>query len=48
MTPTGDGDAAPGASPLVTTLKVPTPLNDGGHLALVSPGDGAHGDPVGR
>ncbi|MDQ0845971.1 hypothetical protein [Streptomyces sp. V1I6] len=43
-----DADAAPGASPLVTTLKVPTPLNDGGHLALVSPGDGAHGDPVGR
>ncbi|ALC19916.1 hypothetical protein ACH46N_00705 [Streptomyces pristinaespiralis] len=43
-----DAEAAPGASPLVTTLKVPTPLNDGGHLALITPGDGAHGDPVGR
>lgn len=43
-----DADAAPGASSPVTTVKVPTPLNDGGHLALVCPGDGAHGDPVGR
>ncbi|MFJ2027050.1 hypothetical protein ACIODW_25025 [Streptomyces sp. NPDC087897] len=32
----------------VTTLTVPTPLDDGGHLALVAPGDGAHADPVGR
>lgn len=32
----------------VTTLSVPSPLNDGGHLALISPGDGAHGDPIGR
>ncbi|MEU5976859.1 hypothetical protein [Streptomyces sp. NPDC047315] len=30
------------------TLHVPTPLDDGGHLALVSPGDGAADDPVGR
>ncbi|MGW7465959.1 hypothetical protein ACWGJT_14950 [Streptomyces xantholiticus] len=43
-----DADAVPGASSPVTTVKVPTPLNDGGHLALVCPGDGAHGDPVGR
>jgi hypothetical protein len=43
-----DADSAVGASAPVTTLKVPTPLNDGGHLALVRPGDGAHGDPVGR
>ncbi|WP_411080073.1 hypothetical protein [Streptomyces sp. cmx-18-6] len=32
----------------VTTLTLPTPLDDGGHLALVTPGDGAHADPVGR
>ncbi|MYW78017.1 hypothetical protein F610DRAFT_02181 [Streptomyces sp. LaPpAH-199] len=32
----------------VTTLAVPTPLDDGGHLALITPGDGAHADPVGR
>ncbi|WP_107499461.1 hypothetical protein [Streptomyces uncialis] len=32
----------------VTTLRVPTPLDDGGHLALVQPGDAAHEDPVGR
>ncbi|MFJ9624065.1 hypothetical protein [Streptomyces sp. NPDC101181] len=32
----------------VATLTVPTPLDDGGHLALVTPGDGAHADPVGR
>ncbi|MFI9058213.1 hypothetical protein ACIGXQ_27410 [Streptomyces anulatus] len=35
------------ADPL-TTLTVPTPLDDGGHLALFTPGDGAHADPVGR
>ncbi|NED25633.1 hypothetical protein G3I37_12125, partial [Streptomyces anulatus] len=33
---------------LLTTLTVPTPLDDGGHLTLVTPGDGAHADPVGR
>lgn len=33
---------------LLTTLTVPTPLDDGGHLALLTPGDGAHADPVGR
>ncbi|WP_406151633.1 hypothetical protein OH797_02235 [Streptomyces anulatus] len=33
---------------LLTTLTVPTPLDDGGHLALFTPGDGAHADPVGR
>lgn len=32
----------------LTTLTLPTPLDDGGHLALVTPGDGAHADPVGR
>ncbi|NEE28569.1 hypothetical protein G3M53_24320, partial [Streptomyces sp. SID7982] len=32
----------------VSTLTVPTPLDDGGHLALVTPEDGAHADPVGR
>lgn len=32
----------------VTTLTLPTPLDDGGHLALVAPEDGAHTDPVGR
>ncbi|MEV1048086.1 hypothetical protein [Streptomyces sp. NPDC049916] len=32
----------------VATLTAPTPLDDGGHLALVTPGDGAHADPVGR
>ncbi|MHC0430356.1 hypothetical protein ACX6XY_09210 [Streptomyces sp. O3] len=29
-------------------LTVPTPLDEGGHLALMVRGDGAHGDPVGR
>ncbi|MEU1281295.1 hypothetical protein [Streptomyces sp. NPDC005805] len=29
-------------------LTVPTPLNDGGHLALITPGDGSEADPVGR
>ncbi|WP_097964347.1 hypothetical protein [Streptomyces sp. or20] len=33
---------------LLTTLTVPTPLDDGGHLALLTPGDGADADPVGR
>ncbi|MFF2846498.1 hypothetical protein ACFVT5_09205 [Streptomyces sp. NPDC058001] len=33
---------------VVATLSVPTPLDDGGHLALVSPGDGSERDPVGR
>ncbi|MEI7031140.1 hypothetical protein [Streptomyces pratensis] len=32
----------------IATLTVPTPLDDGGHLTLVTPGDGAHADPVGR
>ncbi|MFF8957582.1 hypothetical protein [Streptomyces sp. NPDC014894] len=32
----------------VTTLRLPTPLDEGGHLALVRPGDGAELDPVGR
>ncbi|MEV8389065.1 MULTISPECIES: hypothetical protein [unclassified Streptomyces] len=32
----------------LTTLTVPTPLDDGGHLALLVPGDGAHIDTVGR
>ncbi|MET9802374.1 hypothetical protein [Streptomyces sp. NPDC006368] len=32
----------------VAALTVPTPLDDGGHLALIAPGDGADGDPVGR
>ncbi|NGO72992.1 hypothetical protein, partial [Streptomyces boncukensis] len=32
----------------LATLTVPTPLDDGGHLALVTPGDGAEADPVGR
>ncbi|MER5767166.1 hypothetical protein [Streptomyces sp. NPDC001985] len=32
----------------VTTLRVPTPLHEGGHLALIGPGDGAERDPVGR
>ncbi|MEU9703894.1 hypothetical protein [Streptomyces sp. NPDC047981] len=36
-----------GMRPL-TTLKVPTPLDDGGHLALVAPGDGAQADRIGR
>ncbi|GAA4895377.1 hypothetical protein GCM10023237_12170 [Streptomyces coeruleoprunus] len=31
-----------------TTLEVPTPLDDGGHLAVIAPDDGAEGDPVGR
>lgn len=43
-----DADSASNPNAPVTTLSVPTPLNDGGHLALVSPGSGAHGDPVGR
>ncbi|MEU6061881.1 hypothetical protein [Streptomyces sp. NPDC047097] len=30
------------------TLTVPTPLHEGGHLALVHPDDPAAGDPVGR
>ncbi|MGW5676558.1 hypothetical protein ACWEV4_16020 [Streptomyces sp. NPDC003860] len=30
------------------TLHVPTPLDDGGHLAMVAPGDGSADDPVGR
>ncbi|WP_455354023.1 hypothetical protein [Streptomyces sp. SYSU K217416] len=29
-------------------LSVPTPLDEGGHLTLMTPADGAHGDPVGR
>ncbi|MFM9368524.1 hypothetical protein [Streptomyces sp. Da 82-17] len=29
-------------------LTVPTPLDEGGHMALMVRGDGAHGDPVGR
>ncbi|MFI0107702.1 hypothetical protein ACH4NW_04930 [Streptomyces globisporus] len=33
---------------LISTLTIPTPLDDGGHLALVTPGNGAHADPVGR
>ncbi|MEV0000320.1 hypothetical protein [Streptomyces sp. NPDC050848] len=36
-----------GIRPL-TTLKVPTPLDDGGHIALVAPGDGAQADRIGR
>ncbi|MEU7283214.1 hypothetical protein AB0A69_31230 [Streptomyces sp. NPDC045431] len=32
----------------VATYTLPTPLDDGGHLALTAPGDGAWGDPVGR
>ncbi|MBL0780895.1 hypothetical protein G6541_28510, partial [Streptomyces albidoflavus] len=32
----------------VATLTLPTPMDDGGHLALVTPGDGAEADPVGR
>ncbi|PRH79064.1 hypothetical protein C6N75_11675 [Streptomyces solincola] len=32
----------------VTTLRTPTPLDEGGHLALLTPGDGATADPVGR
>ncbi|MEV5445714.1 hypothetical protein AB0N23_24730 [Streptomyces sp. NPDC052644] len=36
-----------GTSP-AGTLRVPTPLDEGGHLALLAPGDGAHLDPVGR
>ncbi|GLF95010.1 hypothetical protein [Streptomyces yaizuensis] len=39
-------DAAAGAS--LGTLTVSTPLDDGGRLALVSPGDGAERDTVGR
>ncbi|MCK7622502.1 hypothetical protein MUU72_05160 [Streptomyces sp. RS10V-4] len=31
-----------------TTLTVPTPLEEGGHLALLCPDDPACGDPVGR
>jgi hypothetical protein len=30
------------------TVTVPTPLDEGGHLALVARGDGAEGDTVGR
>ncbi|GAA2413287.1 hypothetical protein GCM10010420_48560 [Streptomyces glaucosporus] len=29
-------------------LTLPTPLDEGGRLALLAPGDGAHGDPAGR
>ncbi|MBT2510374.1 hypothetical protein J7I98_31885 [Streptomyces sp. ISL-98] len=29
-------------------ITVPTPLDEGGHLTLVAPDDGAHRDPVGR
>ncbi|MFF9867474.1 hypothetical protein ACF1G0_18965 [Streptomyces sp. NPDC013953] len=36
-----------GTRPLAR-LTVPTPLDDGGHLALTAPGDGAWADPVGR
>lgn len=43
-----DADSASAPNAPVTTLSVPTPLNDGGHLALVTPGSCAHGDPVGR
>jgi hypothetical protein len=43
-----DADWASVPNAPVTTLSVPTPLNDGGHLALVTPGSGAHGDTVGR
>ncbi|MFG3551521.1 hypothetical protein [Streptomyces sp. NPDC047725] len=32
----------------VATLTVPTPLDEGGHLALTTPGDRAWEDPVGR
>ncbi|WP_308368875.1 hypothetical protein [Streptomyces sp. ISL-36] len=32
----------------LTVLTMPTPLDDGGHLALVAPGDGAQADRVGR
>ncbi|MET9953292.1 hypothetical protein ABZ135_17320 [Streptomyces sp. NPDC006339] len=28
--------------------RLPTPLHHGGHVALIGPGDGADGDPVGR
>ncbi|MET9291446.1 hypothetical protein [Streptomyces sp. NPDC003077] len=33
---------------LVTVVRMPSPLDEGGHLALLSPGDAAHHDPVGR
>ncbi|MFH8371562.1 hypothetical protein [Streptomyces sp. NPDC018031] len=36
-----------GTEPLAT-LTLPIPLDDGGHLALTSPDDGAWADPVGR
>ncbi|MET9373772.1 hypothetical protein ABZX98_06415 [Streptomyces sp. NPDC002992] len=32
----------------LTVIKVPTPLHDGGHLALIAPGDGAQADRIGR
>ncbi|WP_186781699.1 hypothetical protein [Streptomyces sp. CBG9] len=32
----------------VATLTLPTPMDDGGHLALVTPGDGAEADAAGR
>ncbi|MET9435748.1 hypothetical protein [Streptomyces sp. NPDC006551] len=32
----------------LAVLRVPTPLDDGGHLALVAPGDGAQADRIGR
>ncbi|MFF9012311.1 hypothetical protein ACF09C_04960 [Streptomyces sp. NPDC014870] len=36
-----------GMSPL-TTLQVPTPLDDGGRPALAAPGNGAQADRTGR
>ncbi|MFE7132973.1 hypothetical protein ACFVIM_19160 [Streptomyces sp. NPDC057638] len=42
-------DATAGnGTPSLTTITVPTPLDEGGHLALVHPGDGAESDPIGR
>ncbi|MFI1016228.1 hypothetical protein [Streptomyces sp. NPDC020965] len=38
----------PYGPPAPTTISLPTPLDEGGHLALISPGDGAHRDTVGR
>lgn len=32
----------------LAVLRVPTPLDDGGHLALIAPGDGAQADRIGR
>ncbi|MCH0541557.1 hypothetical protein I3F58_18725 [Streptomyces sp. MUM 203J] len=39
----GTGEAEPQA-----TFTVPTSLDEGGHLALITPDDGAEADPVGR